>query len=546
MSPSASVKERRSLADVQADYDTGRDKSQLENLMRAWMLLQKRPAEELDSFFNLAGYHGEPFRDQGATDARYWGGCCEHGSVLFPTWHRAYLYKLEQALQSFPGCEDVTMPFWDETSPDALENGIPKALTWETFELDGETIPNPLRSFTLPVDIVDTLPNDFPLYSKPAGYVTTRYPLSGLVGTEADRAATTAHNNQFPNDDVNVGILNENIINWLNLLVPYVQPDGSTKMLGEVHSKFLRCLDAPDYTLFSNTTSAGAYNNATPKPPVPVVPLESPHNNIHLAIGGYDVPGTGPTGGHFSTIDGANGDMGENDTASMDPIFWFHHCFIDYVFWIWQQRHGATDALEINAGDPGANTSTNTSQGPPAGREFGQELTVDSPLNPFTIPGEGGDVPMTSSGVANIEALGYRYGPGSLDEYAQPPAQLREAAPPDLRTLHVSGIDRGKVRGSFLISAYANVDGEMRPLGHDAVLSRWHVEGCANCQAHLEARATFVLPDEHQDAAAADEPEVHVELHTRHGVIGGNGRGAGTVQSVGAPESPPAFKVEVR
>jgi len=54
----------------------------------------------------------------------------------------------------------------------------------ETFELDGQTIPNPLRAFALPVAIVDQVQGDPVVYSKPAGYQTVRYPLSGLVGTQ--------------------------------------------------------------------------------------------------------------------------------------------------------------------------------------------------------------------------------------------------------------------------------------------------------------------------------------------------------------------------
>jgi tyrosinase len=38
----------------------------------------------------------------------------------------------------------------------------------------------------------------------------------------------------------------------------------------------------------------------------------------------------------------ANGDMGDNETAGFDPIFFFHHCFIDYTFSVWQQIHGLT------------------------------------------------------------------------------------------------------------------------------------------------------------------------------------------------------------
>lgn len=52
-------------------------------------------------------------------------------------------------------------------------------------------------------------------------------------------------------------------------------------------SRFEACLDFPSYTLFSNTTSAGAKNDAVPEGPH-YVPLEDPHNFMHLAVGGFD------------------------------------------------------------------------------------------------------------------------------------------------------------------------------------------------------------------------------------------------------------------
>jgi tyrosinase len=127
----------------------------------------------------IGGYHGEPFRGAGWGSSNYWGGYCNHGNILFPTWHRAYLMRLEQALQSIPGCADVMLPFWDETSPASLQKGIPSALTDDTFPLDGATIPNPLRSFVFNRAIVDHINGDNPNYGKPDGYETVRYPLSG-------------------------------------------------------------------------------------------------------------------------------------------------------------------------------------------------------------------------------------------------------------------------------------------------------------------------------------------------------------------------------
>lgn len=521
---------RRSLIEIQAEYDSG-DKAALELVMRAWKGIKELPANDLRSFFVLGGYHGEPFRQQGATDPRWWGGYCEHGNVLFPTWHRAYLYALEQALQSIPGCDGVMLPFWDETSADSLAHGLPAALTWEEFELDGTTIPNPLRSFVLPVDIVDAVQGDDSIYSKPAGYETVRYPLSGLVGTADDRAATAAHNALFPDYGDNVRLLNGNVVTWLNGN-PVI--GGRAVNAGFVQQKVLRCLDAPTYTVFSNTTSARAYN-AAHLPSQGVVPLESPHNSVHLAIGGFDVPGA-----NLSPIPGANGDMGENDTAGLDPVFYFHHCFIDYAFWIWQRRHASTGSLTIDPDDPGAGYSANNP--PPAGRQPDERLDVDSALHPFTTP-DGR--PMTSADVADIATLGYAYGPGSLDPFAtvQQAAFAADDATADAtRSVHVAGLDRSRLRGSFVISAFAEIDGELQPIGHEAILSRWQVEGCANCMSHLDAGADFPLPAAARATAEGTTDGVHVRVTTRQELL--SSRESGAFAAAEAIE--PSFTVEIR
>ncbi|HEU4885141.1 MAG TPA: tyrosinase family protein [Longimicrobium sp.] len=523
---------RRSIEDIQDEYSAG-NKKPLEDVMRAWKGIQELDPTDQRSFFVLGGYHGEPFRGAGWGSAAYWGGYCNHGNVLFPTWHRAYLFELEEALRSIPGCEEVTLPFWDETSPGSLANGIPWALTQPTFELDGVTIPNPLASFTFPLTIQDNVDANGE-YTKPKGYQTVRYPLSGLVGNPADIAATKAHNAQYPDPEKNIQLLNQNIVNWLN---SEITVDGTVVQPNGVHAQYVQCLDAPNYTVFSNTTSAQQWNvNAATQ----VQPLEQPHNDIHLAVGGFDLPNQFDA----SPIPGANGDMGENDTAGLDPIFFFHHCNVDRVFWLWQQRHGATDTLEIIAGYPGTNSVD--SQGPTPGTPANSWLTLDSPLDPFTMDDAGTTRAYTSRDCINIETqLGYTYGPGSLDDVdaartalgLAPAAELEAAGPAPV--VHVSGINRAAIRGSFLISTFVNIDGKRHHLGTQGVLSRWHVTGCANCQTHLQARAAFSLRALH--ARGVSPHDVQVEVRTRDGLLGGQ---PALPNAAETPRRP--FRVEVR
>jgi tyrosinase len=526
---------RRSLDDLQKDYDSG-NKKPLEDLMHAWKGIKELPPDNPKSFFVIGGYHGEPFRGAGWGNASYWGGYCNHGNVLFPAWHRVYLLKLEAALQSIPGCGDVMLPYWDETSEASITNGVPRALTDEFFELDGEQIPNPLRSFLFSRYIVDHIsPPPDADYSKPKGYETVRYPLSGLVGT-ADLAKTKAHNAEYPDYKKNVELLNQNIIAWLT---SEIVVNGRT-IKTNVKARYEACLDAPNYTVFSNITSAAEWRDNQPA----AVSLESPHNSIHLAVGGFDLPGTS-----FSPIEGANGDMGENDTAGLDPIFYFHHCFVDRVFWLWQKRNGHTDDLEIIEGFPGTNSVD--SQGPAPGIAPNSWLTLDSPLDPFKKRVGNVEWPYTSRDCINIESqLGYSYGPGSLE--TAPPHALGQQDDTG-RAIKVSGINRGGIRGSFLISVFANVGGERLHLGTEAVLSRWHVEGCANCQTHIEVNA-FVAPRGLRAEMVAKE-QIEVEVRRRDGLLGGGPRTVATATprlSVAAPGAPaaapsarPPFFVEV-
>jgi len=505
MSANPTLRVRRSINELQDEYSKG-NKQPLEDLMRAWKGIKELPPEDERSFFRLGGYHGEPFRGGGWGNSAYWGGYCNHGNVLFPTWHRMYLVKLEEALQSIAGCKDVMMAYWDETSADSLKNGIPWALTVKDFVLDGVTIPNPLRSFVFSKPIKDHINGDDPDYSKPKGYETVRYPLSGLVGTSADKAKTEEHNAQFPDYDKNVALLNTNIVNWLtSTVVVKGQVVGS-----QVAKKYRSCLDAPNFTVFSNTSSSAQWNDERPGSAV-VVPLESPHNSMHLAVGGYDAPGF-----DASPIEGANGDMGENDTAGLDPIFYFHHCFVDRVFWLWQKKHGCTDHLDIIAEYPGTNSVD--SQGPTPGTAPNSWLTLESPLNPFKKTEGGKQRPYTSLDCINIEKqLGFTYGRGSLDEVTEQEVVRSATAG---KVVRVSGINRAPIRGSFVVSVCAKIDGKEYVVGSEEVLSRWSVKYCANCQTHLEVKSFVSLQGLQQDGLKSlGSDDVYVKIRTRDGEL---------------------------
>jgi tyrosinase len=212
--------------------------------------------------------------------------------------------------------------------------------------------------------------------------------------------------------------------------------------------------------------------------------------------------------------------MGENNTAGMDPIFFFHHANIDRMFWVWQKRHGQTANLEIIKNFAG--TSSSDSQGPTPGVAPGTPLSLQTPLNPFK---QANGEAFTSADCIDIEnQLGYTYSPGSLDRPIMKSDGLGDSARRAAagKKLHVSGINRSEYQGSFVLAAYATVtgaDGKVttRYLGHNSVLSRYNVVRCANCLTHVEVMAHFPLQALSEGEAAT--ATYHVELQHRNGKI---------------------------
>jgi tyrosinase len=246
---------RKSIRDLEKEYNNGANKKPLEDLIRAFKGIQELPPDDFNSFFVIGGYHGEPFRGAGWENPSWWGGYCNHGNVFFPTWHRTYLARLENALRSIPGCEEVALPYWDETDDETRAHGLLGIFLTKVFQLDGKTIANPLYSYKFNAAVFDNL-SPFPDadYSKPKGYQTLRYPYSGLMGP-ADIKATEVHNahiDSLPEATINK-YLNENVQNWLGFSIE--NHDGQVIYTG-TRKKFAKCLEAPNYMVFSNTSSA--------------------------------------------------------------------------------------------------------------------------------------------------------------------------------------------------------------------------------------------------------------------------------------------------
>lgn len=90
--------------------------------LKAWRNIKEIPdPSSVYSFWTIGGIHGAPFSPRHAdptinninqwnrtekNQIETWGGFCQHNNVLFPTWHRFYLFELEKAMIQFSYPED--------------------------------------------------------------------------------------------------------------------------------------------------------------------------------------------------------------------------------------------------------------------------------------------------------------------------------------------------------------------------------------------------------------------------------------------------------
>lgn len=122
---------------------------EIDTLKKAWNGILGLGIDDPNSYFAQAAIHWLP-------PPTY----CLHHESRYNPWHRSYVQSFEDALRSIPGCSDVTLPYWDITTP------VPDLLFQPPFD-----------KYTLPKDIGGS-------YKK--GYVTQRFPAAQIEANLSD------------------------------------------------------------------------------------------------------------------------------------------------------------------------------------------------------------------------------------------------------------------------------------------------------------------------------------------------------------------------
>ena len=211
----------------------------------------------------FASVHGLPFT--------IW---CEHGTLLFLPWHRAFLYYFELALQTrlgprfslvepaVPGFADLGLLWWDWASDESHQEGIPPDFANE--QIDGQ--PNPLAGSQIA--------------SCPGGDQVT-------VGVWSAALLSLIRNHHNPN---------------IRVAISPTDPPRTRRASGPPD-------DLPRQSTLDNfilpEASFASFSGA----------LEQVHDDVH-----------GWVGGSMSVV----------PTSAYDPIFWSHHTMIDRLWYVWQ------------------------------------------------------------------------------------------------------------------------------------------------------------------------------------------------------------------
>jgi len=315
----------------------------------AWDLIRTPDYQPAPARFEeIGGIHGMPYRpwpgdpyDKSTEEGGEWLGYCNHGSILFPNWHRPYIMLLEQSINQaaqglagdfahkFPdeaekwlqAARKLRFPFWDWTLPITGEEGLPEILYTPTLILHGpggETFEheNILASykFNKIIDGFDNRPElseIVPVEKWVVSYYkqwkrTYRWPNSTPSDTKEDIDGMNKELKSKENEGMGIWRSLTNTVSTFFNFPLTIEPNQYANAWDE----------------FSNSTFQSSRPDTGGTPHSPYIwksaSLEQPHDLVHLVVGG-------------------SGHMSDNDTAGFDPIFYLHHCNVDRLWAFWAQ-----------------------------------------------------------------------------------------------------------------------------------------------------------------------------------------------------------------
>jgi tyrosinase len=277
---------------------------------------------------------------------------CQHGWERFLTWHRVYLYELEQALQDH--CPDVTLPYWDFTMPRYRPED----------PASGLIIPRALQAYLTEASLAFLGEHGIPT-GELGDLVGVRFAtLTRFFDAVKQRIGAGATEGEDRKRFIDA-LLAANAL-WYPLRYPseFLQDGHSSTINKTIHYHYPTAQDLEQILAlrtFRDFGGGNLYNDSFG------FLDQNPHNTMHIWTGGmnrrHDASTVAPehrnqgvrvAGRRFHKREDLYsepkfGDMFSNLTASYDPIFWPIHVNIDRLWWEWQQAHPEGKPADLDA-----------------------------------------------------------------------------------------------------------------------------------------------------------------------------------------------------
>ncbi|OXV11945.1 hypothetical protein Egran_00294, partial [Elaphomyces granulatus] len=257
--------------------------------IQALQKFQSDDQGDMFSYYQISGIHGLPYKAWDGVTGSQQNGYCEHGSIIFPPWHRPYLALFEQRLceyaeniaDTYPpnsrrayqdAADSLRIPYWDWASNASLPNCLVTPQISITTPSGRKQIDNPLYTYKFhPPEAGKDFPSGAQIYQYP----------------DTVRSPDSKGNSQN------------------NVVQSLMQANAASIQSGV----YQLLTSETNYSVFATDSlpdRGASYNN-----------LESIHNNIHGITG---------NGGHMTYL----------EVSAFDPIFWLHHCNVDRILALWQ------------------------------------------------------------------------------------------------------------------------------------------------------------------------------------------------------------------
>ncbi|MFY9301077.1 MAG: tyrosinase family protein [Candidatus Nitrosotenuis sp.] len=318
-------------------------------------------------FAYFAGFHGYPSWQcwHGPQSKDGWPGV----RLFFP-WHRAYLYTFERALQDLePG---VAIPWWDWRSSGKGQDCIPKAFSDEFASAPKEGTQNELLKPFYDIVAIKDIKKIRELLAnilKDTKHKETARKILKLFIGKLSPALKAEFGKNFDK------LFDPTLVKQAGVKQVESQQTAITTWAYFLLSQKKTLKDTLD--TFSKTSSTTSKTDAGEPNPLYGFRMKFPERNIDrntrrfpgkslsgpLSLPTYSEIASIQKMNHFDDFTDAvenihglihvwtggeikengkrvSGDMGTIAFAAYDPIFWAHHCTIDYLWWVWQRKHG--------------------------------------------------------------------------------------------------------------------------------------------------------------------------------------------------------------